>query len=329
MMKKWVALLLVLLLLPLLPAMADETDRLIVYASVPDEWAYPCAWAWDADGTNAFASWPGGLMEPDADNEGWYYIYLPAGMESVIINANDGSVQTDEVKIDKQSAWITVAEDKTTALSFEAQTIGEAPAYTERFMVYAQIDTSWENPCIWAWNDPDGTNAFSAWPGRAMKRNENGWYCAQVPVWCNSVIINGNEGSIQTADIKELDPADLWITVDANAAVEVTYEDPTIPEAEDITVYVQIPEDWDSPCLWAWNHPEGTNAFVSWPGEPMAAGSDGWYTVAAPGWINSVIINANEGGVQTADLRVEAGKDIYVTVVSADDAAVSYEKPVE
>lgn len=29
-------------------------------------------------------------MEPDPANEGWYYIYLPAGMESVIINANDG-----------------------------------------------------------------------------------------------------------------------------------------------------------------------------------------------------------------------------------------------
>lgn len=30
-------------------------------------------------------------MEPDPANEGWHYIYLPAGMESVIINANDGA----------------------------------------------------------------------------------------------------------------------------------------------------------------------------------------------------------------------------------------------
>ena len=44
---------------------------------------------------------------------------------------------------------------------------------------------------------------------------------------------------------------------------------------------------------------------------------------------NSVIINANEGSVQTTDLRVDAGKDLYVTVVSAEEATVAYEKPAE
>ncbi|NLV58510.1 MAG: starch-binding protein [Clostridiales bacterium] len=328
-MKILVAIVLCLMMLPMLPAMAEDAEMIIVYASVPADWSWPCIWAWSSDGTNAFASWPGDMMEPDAANEGWYYIYLPAGMESVIINANDGGVQTDEIKIDKKSAWVTVADDKTAAVFFEAQTAGEAPAYTERFTVHAQVDASWKNPCIWAWADPAGTNAFAAWPGRVMKPNENGWYLAKVPVWCNSIIINGNAGSVQTADIKDLDPANLWVSVHADATFEVTYEDPTAPKADDITVYAKVPEEWASPSLWAWSHPDGTNAFVSWPGEALIAGDDGWYAITVPGWINSVIINANEGSVQTTDLRVDAGKDLYVTVISAQEATVAYEKPAE
>lgn len=328
-MKRLVALFLCLMVLPLLPATAEEADMLVVYAQVPDDWSWPCVWAWSADGTNAFASWPGDQMEPDPANDGWYYIYLPAGMESVIINANDGSVQTEEVKIDKQSAWITVSADPSTAVSFEAQTTGEAPAYTERFTVHAKVDASWTNPSIWAWEDPSGKNAFTAWPGRAMKANDDGWYSAMVPVWCNSVIINANDGTVQTADLKDLDPAEFWITVAADGTTEVTYEDPNALKAEDITVYAKVPDDWSNPCLWAWEHPSGTNAFASWPGEALTAGEDGWYAITVPGWINSVIINANEGAVQTSDLRVDAGKDLYVTVVSVEEATVAYEKPAE
>lgn len=51
--------------------------------------------------------------------------------------------------------------------------------------------------------------------------------------------------------------------------------------------------------------------------------ADGWYALEAPGWINSVIINANEGGVQTTDLSVESGKDVWVVVTDAENASVS------
>ena len=328
-MKKWIILLLCLILVSLAAvSLAEETPEMItIHAQVPADWSFPCVWAWNEAGENAFASWPGEMMEPDAANAGWYYIYVPAGMESVIVNANDGTVQTDAAAVNGQNAWITVSEDKAAAVSFDALTEKEIPAYTERFTVYAQVDASWENPCIWAWADPAGTNAFPAWPGRAMKSAENGWYSAMVPVWCNSIIINANGGTVQTADIKDLDPADLWVTVAADAAAEVTYDDPTAPVAEDITVYAKVPDDWAEPCIWAWSHPDGTNAFASWPGQPLTAGEDGWYSVTVPGWINSVIINANGGSVQTTDLRVDAGVDLYITVAGADDAAVAYEKP--
>ena len=52
-----------------------------------------------------------------------------------------------------------------------------------------------------------------------------------------------------------------------------------------------------------------------------------WYTIEVPGWINSVIINANEVSVQTADLSVEVGKDVWIVVSDAENATVSYEEP--
>ena len=52
-----------------------------------------------------------------------------------------------------------------------------------------------------------------------------------------------------------------------------------------------------------------------------------WYTIQVPGWINSVIINANGGTVQTTDLSVETGKELWITVENAETAQVAYEAP--
>ena len=35
-------------------------------------------------------------------------------------------------------------------------------------------------------------------------------------------------------------------------------------EEERTAVYVQVPEDWNAPCVWAWDE-EGNNAFDAWP----------------------------------------------------------------
>ena len=107
---------------------------------------------------------------------------------------------------------------------------------------------------------------------------------------------------------------------------EVAYEDPEQADVPDITIHAQVPADWAEPCCWAWSAPDGTNAYAAWPGEAMAE-ADGWYTAQAPGWINSVIINGNAGSVQTADLPVESGVDVWVVVTDAENASVTYEAP--
>ena len=310
-----------------LTAFAAEDDEMVpVVVQVPEGWDAPHVWAWADDGTNAFAAWPGEEMEPLA--EGWYYIYVPGFVQNVIVNANQGTdaaVQTDGIVVEAgKEVWITVAEDATASVSYEAQLRGEIPAYVEKFVVHAYVPLSWKTVNLWAWSAPDGTNAFEAWPGAEMTEGEDGWFTGKVPVWVNSLIVNGNEGSVQTEDIS-IEAKELWITVYEDLTYELSYEDPN-KAVDNITVHTQVPADWEAPCCWAWSAPDGTNAFSSWPGEALTLDGD-WYTIQVPGWINSVIINGNEGTVQTTDLSVETGKDVWIVVTDPENAAVSYEAP--
>ena len=329
-MKKAIAILVSVLLmmsvLSLTAFAAEDGEMVPVVVQVPKGWDAPHVWAWADDGTNAFAAWPGEEMEPLA--EGWYYIYVPGFVQNVIVNANQGTdaaVQTDGIVVEAgKEVWITVAEDATASVSYEAQLRGEIPAYVEKFVVHVYVPLSWKTVNLWAWSAPDGTNAFEAWPGAEMTEGEDGWFTGKVPVWVNSLIVNGNEGSVQTEDIS-IEAKELWITVYEDLTYELSYEDPN-KAVDNITVHAQVPADWEAPCCWAWSAPDGTNAFSSWPGEALTLDGD-WYTIQVPGWINSVIINGNEGTVQTTDLSVETGKDVWIVVTDPDNAAVSYEAP--
>lgn len=331
-MKKTIAILLTMLLFVScfsLTAFAEGTDTnemVPVVANVPDGWETPCLWAWADDGTNAFAAWPGEEME--ALGDGWYYSYVPSFVQNVIVNANfntDAAVQTDGLVVEAgKPVWITVAEDKTAEISYEAKTKTEIPEYVEKFVVHAYVPLDWKTVNMWAWSAPDGTNAFESWPGAAMTEGEDGWFTGKAPAWVNSLIINGNEGSVQTEDIS-IEGKELWITVYEDLTYELGYEDPS-KAVENITVYAQVPADWADPCCWAWSAPDGTNAFSAWPGEALTKDGD-WYTIEVPGWINSIIINGNAGSVQTADLSVESGKDLWIVVADAENATVTYEEP--
>lgn len=337
-MKKTFAILLAVMLcvsclsLTTLAAEGAPQEMVPVVVQVPEGWGSPCLWAWADDGTNAFASWPGEEMEKLSS--GWYYTYVPSFVQNVIVNANQGTdaaVQTDGLKVDAgKEVWITIASDKTATIAYEAQTRDEIPAYVEKFIIHAYVPLTWKTANAWAWSHPDGTNAFSAWPGLELKEGEDGWFTGKAPVWVNRLIINGNEGTVQTADI-EIEGKELWITVYEDLTYDLSYEDPN-KAVPDITIRAKVPTDWAGPSCWAWSAPDGTNAFASWPGEALTQDGD-WYTVTAPGWINSVIINGNEGSVQTVDVSVEAGKDIWLVVSATpgDDgkytAMVTYEEP--
>ncbi len=310
-------------------AAEEEAQEMVpVVVQVPENWESPCLWAWADDGTNAFEAWPGEeLVKLDS---GWYYTYVPAFVQNMIVNANfgtDAAVQCSDIAVEAGKAvWITVAEDLSATVSYEALTQDEIPAYVEMFVVHASVPESWETVNMWAWLHADGTGVFDAWPGGAMTAGENGWYTCKAPAWVDRLIINGNAGSVQTADI-EIEGKELWVTVNEDLSYELSYEDPATA-AENITVYAKVPEDWADPGCWAWLHPDGTNAFSAWPGEMLTKDGD-WYTISVPGWINSIIINGNGGSVQTSDLTVEPGKDLWIVVNNPLDAVVTYEEPAD
>lgn len=319
----------VVMFVMMIPAMAfaaeaDET-KVAINVKVPDDWQNPCVWAWDEDGNNAFEAWPGEECEATPDNEGWYYVWVPDWANHVIVNANAGEVQTGELVLDGKDAWITVSDADNAEISYDAQTTGDTPEYTEKFLIHAKVDDSWENPNLWAWSAPDGTNAFEAWPGKAMTAGEDGWYTAKAPTWVNSIIINANNGDVQTEDLS-IDPAEIWVTVAEDGTADFSYTDPEKAEIPNVTVHVKTPSDWENPNLWAWSAQDGTNAFASWPGEALEE-NNGWLTKEIPGWVNSIIVNGNDGSVQTSDISIETEKDVWVVVTDAENYEVTYEEP--
>lgn len=319
----------VVMFVMMIPAMAfaaeaDET-KVAINVKVPDDWQNPCVWAWDEDGNNAFEAWPGEECEATPDNEGWYYVWVPDWANHVIVNANAGEVQTGELVLDGKDAWITVSDADNAEISYDAQTTGDTPEYTEKFLIHSKVDDSWENPNLWAWSAPDGTNAFEAWPGKAMTAGEDGWYTAKAPTWVNSIIINANNGDVQTEDLS-IDPAEIWVTVAEDGTADFGYTDPEKAEIPNVTVHVKAPSDWENPNLWAWSAPDGTNAFASWPGEALEE-NNGWLTKEIPGWVNSIIVNGNDGSVQTSDISIETEKDVWVVVTDAENYEVTYEEP--
>jgi len=73
---------------PVPPPDLPDVGTVRLHASVPESWENVGAWAWnDGDGLgNAFAAWPGEFFE-ERDGD-WYIMYVPAWIDSLIINGN-------------------------------------------------------------------------------------------------------------------------------------------------------------------------------------------------------------------------------------------------
>lgn len=196
--KKWGLLVLGVLLgvfwVPFSVLAENGEERVAVYVQVPEDWENPCIWAWDEEGNNAFAAWPGEEMDADRGNEGWYYLWIPSWADHVIVNADEGDVQTGELVLEGRNTWIVVEDGENAELFTDPQTKGDIPEYVEKFVVRVKVDESWKEPCLWAWSAPDGKNVFEAWPGEVLALKESGWYEAKVPVWVNSIIVNADDG---------------------------------------------------------------------------------------------------------------------------------------
>ena len=122
------------------------------------------------------------------------------------------------------------------------------------------------------------------------------------------------EETNEEADTKPVDPG--------------TSDTPDTPDSgEMITVYAKVPDEWTDVRVWAWDDALGNATAAGWPGDlVMTLGADGWYSVQVPNWVTGVLLNATGASVQTMDLVVEAGKDIWINArTNVTQPTVHYE----
>lgn len=96
-----------------------------------------------------------------------------------------------------------------------------------------------------------------------------------------------------------------------------------VTQKQTVTVYVQVPASWNTPGCWAWSSVTKEDAFAQWPGKSMKKDGN-WYSVSVPSWVDSLVINGNNGDTQTADLSISSGKDVWVVVKSPSKVEISY-----
>ncbi len=220
---------------------------------------------------------------------------------TAIKTADDGTVPV----VDADTAWMVVC-------LYDADSEIEV-VEPSTITVHAQVPSGWTSANVHAWVDQG--ESFTTWPGASMTLTD-GWYVAEIDKTTNRVIINN--GSTQTADLVVEAGKDIWIVVGSNGGVNIFYEEPS-----SVKVHAQIPDSWSGANLYSWLN--GGADVAAWPGTSMTL-ADGWYTVDAPNWIDTLIIN--DGTNQTADLSVEAGKEVWIVIDDNGAATVYYEEPV-
>lgn len=84
--------------------------------------------------------------------------------------------------------------------------------------------------------------------------------------------------------------------------------------ANTVTVHAYVPEGWSDVRVWAWDDNDKNPTSADWPGDiVMTKGADGWYTVEVPYGYANMLINANNGGVQTDDVKgIDLSKEIWI-----------------
>lgn len=144
------------------------------------------------------------------------------GAAALLILAGCGETGTSSSAAPSEESSEEIA---VSSSSSEAEATGEPTVYPTFDDLEAEPDTTgysisfkapegWENPCLWAWTNEGGANAFPgmAWPGRAMEEAADGWYQLAVPTRVDMVIIAANQGTeaaIQSEGLL-IEGKDVW-----------------------------------------------------------------------------------------------------------------------
>lgn len=361
-MKRILALLCVIACLCGLCVPAFAASTIIVSVKAPDDWSEVNLYAWESD-ENRMSDWPGTAMTPGDD--GWFYLEVPAGYPFAI--ANNGTAQTVDLKMDGNvDTWITVTDlsgDKynaVVALDPEGNNVYVPPVGS---VPMALAGTGIPGAADWAPGDAAGdmtmvaegtyTKVVAMTAGATMT-----FKIAGNDMWDDNynygaaeegavvtlgtameLTCGGGSQNITLNSDKDCNLKFTFTIVDGvySLLVEETEEEadpipdtpapPEAPDAENITIYAKVPEDWTTVHLWAWKDGVGDVDPSGWPGTLiMTKGEDGWYSIQIPGWAEGILLH-NGSGTQTPDMVIEAGKDVWVNALTDySNPTFSYEE---
>lgn len=173
------------------------------------------------------------------------------GAAALLILAGCGETGTSSSAAPSEGSSEEIA---VSSSSSEAETTGEPTVYPTFDDLEAEPDTTgysisfkapagWENPCLWAWTNDGGANAFPgmAWPGRAMEEAADGWYQLAVPTRVDMVIIAANQGTeaaIQSEGLL-IEGKDVWF--DGVTDGTANNEDGTTRPTHNLTALYEAP----------------------------------------------------------------------------------------
>ena len=123
--------------------------------------------------------------------------------------------------------------------SVSAEELESSETETETFTLYAYVPSGWDSPCFYGW----GGSLSMSWPGAAMTPVEDGWYSYVVAADAEGLIVNACDGTVQTPDIKQFEPKDMWVVVNADTTCTIYYEKPEIELTEPAEPEASAAED--------------------------------------------------------------------------------------
>lgn len=208
---------------------------------------------------------------------------------------------------------------------------------TELTAVYAQVPADWEDDVnIYYWAGNEGNSIAEGygvgWPGTPMTlvNEEEHIWGFKVPAGTDHVIFNRG-GSIQTVDIDFAPAKNLYVLDEMDGSGKYTiYYSTYAPTANDpelgqpqftviekITMYTQVPEDWENVTLYFWG---SAIACAEWPGEAMDVVDEAKhiYSYDVPEDAGGFTVTSN-GKPQTVDLFLEEGVNAYVVTELSSD----------
>ena len=96
-------------------------------------------------------------------------------------------------------------------------------------------------------------------------------------------------------------------------------------QKESITIRAWGPIEWYDINVWAWKD-GGEDVFEEWPGEAMELDlTEYWFKLTVPGWVDRLIFNTDDGAIQSEEVTIEPGKDLWVLIMDDLSVEVYYE----